>query len=100
MCLRKNHPAHRGWWWKDNGDQVPQEMNLMGENRALAQRNGSNDSRTLKVLAIVPCPVCFGLQNLTLDFFGNLPTWVQSHFLNTRWSDGEFARRLDALGIA
>lgn len=54
---------------------------------------------TLKVLAVVPCPVCFGLQNLTLAFFGGLGGRVQSHFLNTRWSDGEFGRRLDALGI-
>jgi glycosyltransferase involved in cell wall biosynthesis len=56
-------------------------------------------SNSLKILAIVPCPQCFGLQNLTLAFFGRMPPWVQSHFLNTRWTDGEFDRRLDALGI-
>lgn len=56
-------------------------------------------SKTLKVLAIVPCPSCFGLQNLTLAFFGQMPFWVQSYFINTRWTDGEFDRRLDALGI-
>ena len=47
----------------------------------------------------MPCPRCFGLQNLTLAFFGALPSWIQSHFLNTRWTDGEFDRRLDALSI-
>jgi glycosyltransferase involved in cell wall biosynthesis len=36
---------------------------------------------------------------LTLAFFGALPSWIQSHFLNTRWTDGEFDRRLDALSI-
>jgi glycosyltransferase involved in cell wall biosynthesis len=53
----------------------------------------------LRVLALVPSPVCYGLQNLTLAFFGNAPSWVSSHFLTTYWTDGEFDRRLDALGI-
>jgi glycosyltransferase involved in cell wall biosynthesis len=53
----------------------------------------------LKLLAIVPSPCCFGLQNLTLAFFGHMPGWVRPHFLTTRWTDGEFDRRLDALGI-
>jgi glycosyltransferase involved in cell wall biosynthesis len=53
----------------------------------------------LKLLAIVPCPACFGLQNQTLALFGRRPSWIQCHFLNTRWTDGEFGRRLDALGI-
>ena len=56
-------------------------------------------NKSLKILAIVPCPQCFGLQNLTLAFFGLMPPWVQAYFLNTRWTDGEFDRRLDALGI-
>jgi glycosyltransferase involved in cell wall biosynthesis len=54
----------------------------------------------LRVLAIVPSPQCFGLQNLTLAFFGYVPGWVRPHFLTTRWTDGEFDRRLDALGIS
>lgn len=55
--------------------------------------------RPVRVMAIVPCPTCYGLQNLTLSFFTCLPGWVKSHFLNTRWSDGEFSRRLAAAGI-
>lgn len=54
---------------------------------------------TLRVLAIVPSSFCFGLQNLTLSFFGNLSPGVRPYFLNTRWNDGEFPRRLDALGL-
>src|SRR5216684_4871455 len=53
----------------------------------------------LRVLAIVPSGFCFGLQNLTLSFFSSLSTRVKPHFLNTRWSDGEFPRRLRGLGI-
>ena len=53
----------------------------------------------LRVLAIVPSGCCFGLQNLTLAFFARLHPRVQCHFLNTRWSDGEFSRRLSELGI-
>lgn len=55
--------------------------------------------KSLKVLAVVPSPACFGLQNLTLSLFGSTPKWVRPHFLTTRWSDGEFDRRLDALKI-
>jgi glycosyltransferase involved in cell wall biosynthesis len=53
----------------------------------------------LRVLAIVPCAQCFGLQSVTLAFFGQMPDWVESHFVNTLWTDGEFGRRLDALKI-
>lgn len=53
----------------------------------------------MKILAIVPSAFCYGLQNLTLSFFGNLSPRVQPFFLNTVWNDGEFPRRLDALGI-
>jgi len=53
----------------------------------------------MKILAIVPSGFCFGLQNLTLAFFGNLSSRFQSFFLNSRWSDGEFSRRLDTLGL-
>jgi glycosyltransferase involved in cell wall biosynthesis len=57
------------------------------------------EPKNLRVLAIVPCACCFGLQNLTLAFFARMPFWIQSHFLNSRWTDGEFDRRLDDLGI-
>lgn len=53
----------------------------------------------LKVLAIVPCPQVFGLQIMTLRFFERLRGKVDSYFLVTRWSDGEFSRRLDELSI-
>jgi len=53
----------------------------------------------LKVLAIVPCPRVFGLQITTLRFFERFSGKVQSHFLVTRWTDGEFSRRLDELSI-
>jgi len=56
-------------------------------------------SKKVKVLAIVPSAFCFGLQNLTLDFFKNVSPRIQPWFLNTRWNDGEFPRRLHAMGI-
>jgi glycosyltransferase involved in cell wall biosynthesis len=52
-----------------------------------------------RILASVPSPRCFGLQNLTLQFFEKLPPAVVSHFICTKWTDGEFGRRLDALNI-
>jgi glycosyltransferase involved in cell wall biosynthesis len=55
--------------------------------------------KTHRVLAIVPSSFCYGLQNLTLAFFGNLSPAVEARFLNTRWNDGEFPRRLDELRI-
>jgi glycosyltransferase involved in cell wall biosynthesis len=54
---------------------------------------------SLRILAIVPNCFCFGLQDLTLSFFAELPPRICSHFLGSRWTDGEFDRRLDALGI-
>jgi glycosyltransferase involved in cell wall biosynthesis len=54
----------------------------------------------MKVLAVVPSAFCFGLQSMELALFAHLRRRMQCHFLNTRWTDGEFARRLDALGIA
>lgn len=53
----------------------------------------------MRILATVPCPQCYGLQNLTLQFFGKLPATISCHFVCTRWSDGEFGRRLDLLNI-
>lgn len=55
--------------------------------------------RELRILALVPSGFCFGLQNLTLSFFAKRPPGVRAHFLNTFWTDGEFNRRLDAIGI-
>jgi glycosyltransferase involved in cell wall biosynthesis len=55
--------------------------------------------RSLRILAIVPSCFCFGLQDLTLAFFAQFPPGIYSHFLGTRWTDGEFDRRLDGLGI-
>lgn len=57
-----------------------------------------SSGRKLRVLAIIPSGFCFGLQNLTLDLFGELTDRIDAHFLNTRWSDGEFGKRVEALG--
>lgn len=54
----------------------------------------------MKVIAIVPSAFCFGLQNMELALFSCLRRRMQCHFLTTRWTDGEFAQRLDELGIA
>jgi glycosyltransferase involved in cell wall biosynthesis len=63
------------------------------------QGNSATRRRSLRILAIVPSCFCFGLQDLTLAFFAELPPGIDSHFLGTRWTDGEFDRRLDGLGI-
>ena len=52
-----------------------------------------------RILAIVPGAFCFGLQNAELALFAELSRRMPCHFLNSRWTDGEFDRRLDALGI-
>jgi glycosyltransferase involved in cell wall biosynthesis len=62
--------------------------------------NTSSSARPLRILAVVPGAFCFGLQNAELAVFGELSRRMQCHFLNTRWTDGEFDRRLDTLGIA
>lgn len=49
----------------------------------------------IKVLAIVPSAFCYGLQQITIEVFSALKPKLDSHFLVTRWNDGEFARRLD-----
>lgn len=53
----------------------------------------------MRVLVIIPSGFCFGLQNVTLAFFGALRGDVDAHFLNSRWNDGELPRRLSELGI-
>ncbi|MBI4525310.1 MAG: glycosyltransferase family 4 protein [Deltaproteobacteria bacterium] len=53
----------------------------------------------LKVLAILPTGRVFGLQIMTLRLFERLSGKIKSHFLVTRWTDGEFSRRLDELRI-
>jgi glycosyltransferase involved in cell wall biosynthesis len=63
---------------------------------AIAEQAGA---RLARILVIIPTGFCFGLQNLTLSFFENLPSWISCHFLITRWNDGEFPRRLRELKL-
>lgn len=72
-------------------------VTVAGTERILG--NSAMRRRSLRILAIVPSSFCFGLQDLTLAFFALLPPGIYSHFLGTRWTDGEFDRRLDRLGI-
>lgn len=66
----------------------------MGNNIVLEKRGAIP-----KILAIVPSSFCFGLQNLTLSFFGEIKGKVDAFFLNTAWNDGEFTKRLDQMGL-
>jgi glycosyltransferase involved in cell wall biosynthesis len=43
----------------------------------------------LKILAVIPSGFCFGLQHITVDFFSRFPPSVESHFLLTKWGNGE-----------
>lgn len=52
------------------------------------------DANKFKILAIVPSSFCFGLQHITVDFFANFPETVESHFLLTRWNNGEMEKLL------
>jgi glycosyltransferase involved in cell wall biosynthesis len=59
-----------------------------------------NSAAEIRVLAIVPSGFCFGLQNLTLSIFENVSARINARFITTRWTDGEFARRLEIAGLA
>ena len=48
----------------------------------------SKDNK-LSILATIPTGFCFGLQHITVDFFLRFPSTVSSHFLLTRWGNGE-----------
>lgn len=52
-----------------------------------------------RVLSVIPSPYVSGLQEVAFDYFGRLVGRLHSHFLLTRWSDGECARRLGRLGL-
>ncbi len=58
-----------------------------------------NPKSEFRILAVVPTPYVFGLQVVTLDFFSRLRRWADCHFLISRWNDGEFPRRLEAMSI-
>lgn len=77
-----------------------------------------NKTDKIKILAIIPSGFCFGLQHVTIDFFSMFPQNVQSHFLLTKFGNGDmekmlriknlaysyswlgmFSRKLDALNI-
>lgn len=55
--------------------------------------------KSFKILAIVPSGFCFGLQHVTVDFFSKFPSNVQSHFLLTKWNNGEMSTLLDKYSI-
>ena len=76
------------------------------------------DPGKLTLLAIIPSGFCFGLQHITVDFFSRFPQSVKSHFLLTKWGNGEmesllkknnipysfswlgmFSRKMDALNL-
>ena len=53
----------------------------------------------LRVLSIIPSGSVYGLQHMTLNLFKSVSRNVDSHFLITRWTDGEFASKLDEISI-
>lgn len=65
----------------------------------IVEPTSNASARRLRLLAIIPSGFCYGLQNATLAFFDHFSPAIQPHFLITRWSDGEFAAKLDALHI-
>ncbi len=54
----------------------------------------------LKILVFIPSGSVYGLQAVTLDLMQSLPQHeIHSHFLITRWTDGELPQRLHQLKI-
>lgn len=53
----------------------------------------------LRILATIPSGFCFGLQIGTLEFFKRFPENVESHFLLTRFGNGDMEKRLKELNI-
>lgn len=53
----------------------------------------------MQILAIPSSSSIYGMETMTLGFLERLSPEVRCHCLISRWSDGAFARRLDALGI-
>src|SRR5258708_38739773 len=53
---------------------------------------------TMRILAIVPSGYCYGLQNLTLAFFGDIWSRRHCYFPSPRWTDGPLDRLLYARG--
>lgn len=58
-----------------------------------------NSPGKLTILATIPSGYCFGLQHVTVDFFSRFPPGVKSHFLLTKWGNGEMEALLKKNGI-
>lgn len=54
----------------------------------------------MRILSVIPSGFCFGLQHITVDFFGAFPLETKSHFLLTRWGNGDMEKLLTVHGIA
>jgi glycosyltransferase involved in cell wall biosynthesis len=67
--------------------------------QSMFREKRTDASEQTRILAIVPAPRCFGLQNITLEFFSRISSQASCHFLCSRWSDGEFQRRLEELNL-
>lgn len=52
------------------------------------------DPDKVKILATIPSGFCFGLQHITVDFFSRFPDKVESHFLLTRFGNGDLEKLL------
>ncbi len=63
-------------------------------------RKRSGSPAQMRVLAVIPAPRCFGLQNMTLEVFSRISKQAKCHFLLSKWNDGEFPRRLKELNIS
>ncbi len=57
------------------------------------------DHDKLTILATIPSGFCFGLQHITVDFFSRFPKNVKSHFLLTKFGNGELEKLLNKHNI-
>lgn len=54
----------------------------------------------IKVLAIIPSAFCYGLQHISVELLGHARSNIDTHFLITRWTDGEFEELINKYGFS
>jgi glycosyltransferase involved in cell wall biosynthesis len=52
-----------------------------------------------KLLAIIPTGFCFGLQHVTIDLLNATKNELDTHFLVSNWSNGDFEKLLNKSGF-
>lgn len=54
----------------------------------------------VRVLVIIPSGFCYGLQHISIDLFAHAQSRLETHFLITRWSNGDFEKMISKHGFS